>query len=355
MNRLSREEYVQKYKKLGENMFENCTIPTVYDFINAYQNKDTAALSKIEQITQYTGNTADITKSVNRRQCNYGDDESNKFMSSVIAANVSDITESGFFYKKLISSCDNMKIDAEDCGSEGAVITLPIDKSTFDYKVKDHWITELNKYVEDFDEIENLEGEVHVRSFLTCNCEPRHFCKKCAGIYRRSYDTEFTPLNIGSYATYMITEHATQASLDSMNKGESGKINSKLEQHIKDCLANKEDQETDQFTEVDEETEIIPNRVKIKTFEQAKAAIAEIIDSIGNVGVESRFYEIALLSRWRDGKFVSLNTSMSRQPDRLGLFIWSATDATFKKLLTPGTFEANSLKTRIAFDRYEEQ
>ena len=320
---MTREEYVSRYHELGEAMFENCTIPTVYDFANAYENKDEEAMNKITRITSYTGNTDDITKSVNRRNDNYSEAESKKFMQAVIAANVTDITESGFFYKKLISSCDDMIIDQMDCGSDGTVIELPIDEATFNYKVRHHWVMELNKYVENYEDIPKT-GEIHVRTFLSCNHGIRKFCKKCAGLYRRSYDSEFTPKNIGIYSTLMITEHATQASLDSMNKGTAEKVNVILEKSIDD----------------------------VSNIIEAKSRIQDIIDSLNDTGVESRFYEIALLSRWRDGKFSALQTSFLKQPDLLGAFIYRPNKNTFTKLLLADTFEANSMKTRIAFDKY---
>lgn len=323
MEKLTRAEYVKKYRELGEAMFETCVIPTVADFANAFKSGDKEAMAKIEKITSYTGNTDDIKKSVERRNSNYSEAESKKFMQSVIAANVTDITESGYFYKKLISSCDDMTIDIEDCGSEGTAFELPIDENTFNYKIRNHWVMELNKYVEDYEDIPTT-GVIHVRSFLSCNHGIRHFCKKCAGLFRRSYDTEFTPKNIGIYSTLMITEHATQASLDSMNKGTAEKVNVTLEQHIDDV------------------SDII----------QAKNKIQSIIDDIGNVGVESRFYEVALLSRWRDGRFSALQTSFLKQPDAFGAFIYKSNTTTFNKLLLSGTFEANSKKTGIAFDRY---
>lgn len=323
METLTREEYVKKYHKLGEAMFEHCVVPTVNDFASAFIDNDKKALEKIEKITSFTKNTDDIKKSVARRNNNYSEQESKKFMQSVIAANVTDITESGYFYKKLISSCDDMTIEIDDCGSEGTEMKLPIDEDTFNYKVRNHWVMELGKYVEDYKDIPK-RGKIHVRTFLSCNHGIRHFCKKCAGMYRRSYDTEFTPKNIGIYSTLMITEHATQASLDSMNKGTAEKVNVTLEQKIPD----------------------------VKDILTAKEKIQEIIDNIGNVGVESRFYEIALLSRWRDGQFSALQTSFLRQPDLLGAFIYKPSTTTFTKLLLADTFEANSMKTRIAFDRY---
>lgn len=320
---MTREEYVKKYHKLGEAMFEHCVVPTVSDFAMAFVDNDEKAMAKIEKITSFTKNTDDIKKSVARRNNNYSEQESKKFMQSVIAANVTDITESGYFYKKLISSCDDMTIEIDDCGSEGTEMKLPIDEDTFNYKVRNHWVMELNKYVEDYKDIPK-RGKIHVRTFLSCNHGIRHFCKKCAGLYRRSYDTEFTPKNIGIYSTLMITEHATQASLDSMNKGTAEKVNVTLEQKI-------------------------PN---IKDIINAKAKIQEIIDNIGNVGVESRFYEVALLSRWRNGQFSALLTSFLRQPDLLGAFIYKPGTTTFTKLLLANSFEANSMKTKIAFDKY---
>lgn len=323
MKKISRKEYVKKYHKLGDAMFEHCTIPTVYDFAAAFEDNDKKAIKKIETITNFTGNAEDIKKSVTRRNNNYSEQESKKFMQSVIAANVTDITESGYFYKKLISSCDDMTIEIDDCGSEGTEMKLPIDEDTFNYKVRNHWVMELGKYVEDYKDIPK-KGSIHVRSFLSCNHGIRHFCKKCAGLYRREYNSEFTPKNIGVYSTLMITEHATQASLDSMNNGTSEKVNVQLEQKIPD----------------------------IKDIENAKIKIQEIIDQIGNVGVESRFYEVALLSRWRDNSFSSLRTSFLKQPDALGAFIYKPSATTFSKLLLADTFEANSMKTKIAFDKY---
>jgi len=320
---MTRKEYVEMYHKLGDAMFEHCVIPTVSDFAKAFEDGDDKAMKKIKTITSFTNNTDDIIKSVNRRNNNYSEAESKKFMQSVIAANVTDITESGYFYKKLISSCDDMTIEIDDCGSEGVEMQLPISEDIFDYKVKNHWVMELGKYVENYEDLPKT-GTIHVRTFLSCNHGIRHFCKKCAGLFRRSYDTEFTPKNIGIYSTLMITEHATQASLDSMNKGTAEKVNVTLE------------------SKLPEVTDII----------ELKKKINEIIDQIGNVGVESRFYEIALLSRWRNGAVSALQTSFLKQPDALGAFIYKPSKTTFKKLLLAGSFEANSMKTRIAFDKY---
>ena len=323
---LTREEYFNEYRELGKKMFSTCIIPNVYTFVDAYVNKNQEAIDEIETITSFTGNTSDITNSVNRRNNNYTEEESKKFMKSVIAANVTDITASGFFYKKLISSCDDMTIEIDDCGSEGEEIKLPVDEDIFNYKIKNRWVVELNKYIESYDELPK-RGKIHIRTFLSCKHGERHFCKKCAGLFRRSYDTEFTPKNIGVYSTLMITEHATQASLDSMNNGTSEKINVILERPIED---------------------------PIKNIDEAKDKIREIIDIIGNVGVESRFYEIALLSRWRNNKFSPLITSFLKQEDLFGAFIYRPSISSLVKLIMADEFNAESMKTKIAFDMYDD-
>ena len=322
---ISRKRYIQKYHELGDKMFGECVIPTVGDFVDAYLNKDAEAMKKITDISDHTKMTDEITASVNRRTDNYSEAESMQFMQSVIAANVTDIRKSGYFYKKLASSADDMIIDIKDCRGRGEKITLPVDEDTFNYKIKNHWVKELDKYVEDYKDLPK-KGTIHIRNFLTCKRGPRHFCEKCAGLFRRDYKSTFVPPYIGIYSTLMITEHATQASLDSMNKGTSASINVLLE--------------------------TMPTK-RIKDYNDFVVWAKEIIDTIGNVGVESRFYEIALLSRWREGKVWSMQNSFHNQEDVLGEFIYSSTPKVFDKLLSSSEFEANSTKTKIAFDNFK--
>ena len=97
---LERDQYLKVYQKLGSKMFSECIVPTVADFCKIVEgHKD----EKTDNITKFTGNGKDINNSVNRRDATFSEEESSKFLNSVIAANVTDITESGFFYKKLIS------------------------------------------------------------------------------------------------------------------------------------------------------------------------------------------------------------------------------------------------------------
>lgn len=346
LQKADRDKYVEVYHELGELMFEECDIPTVGDFANILKKSgDTEkARRKLEQITSFTGNTKDIETSIAKRNSKYSDEESITFMKKVIASNINDITKSGFFYKKLISSCDNMRIDTKksalDCGSEGELFLLSdIDEGVFNYKIKTHFIQELYKYVEDYDEFiklcreQNLE-EVHVRNFLTCKHSANHrtFCPRCAGLYRRSKMDTFIPKNIGLYSTLMITEHATQASLDSMNKGRSTSLNTLLEEPL--------------------------DEKNFKTYEDVKQKIEEIIDDIGDIGVMSKYYEVALLSRFyrqSDGSYKpsALISSFHKQGDKLGQFIYQPTENNFYKLISASTVDAKSLKSKIMFDIYE--
>ena len=335
LNTLDRKDYIEVYKELGDMMFSECYTPTVADFSNYASGKDK---DTINHITEFTGNEDDIVQSIERKTDDYGEEESTSFMKKVIAANVDDITASGYFYKKLMSSCDNMKINLKhDCNSVGELVNVgDIDENTFNFKIKHHFITELDKYIEDYNDFKELTKdlkEIHVRTFLTCEDSKSHrtFCPKCAGMFLRSKDSRFTPKNIGLYSTLMITEFATQASLDSMNKGLSAPVNELVEQKL-------------------------PN--KYKSYDEVKNKINEIIDDIGYVGVQSRYYEVALLSRFyrKDDETyytAPLSTSFLRQNDKLGHFIYKPNLQMFKKLLSCNSSSATSLKSRIMFDDYE--
>lgn len=338
LDNVDRATYINVYHKLGDSMFANCYIPNVGDFAKAYKENDEDAKQKIIQITTFTGNTKDIENSATRRRANYTEGESAKFMNSVIAANVTDITASGFFYKKLMSSCDNMRVDMDydDCGSIGMELSLPIDENTFSYKVRNRFINELDDYASDFESFSEKTKDmtsIHIRTFTTCNHSKNHrcFCKKCAGIYKREHETSFVPKNIGVYSTLMITEHATQASLDSMNNGTSEKLNVLLEQNI--------------------------DRKQLVTYDNVKKEVNRIIDQIGNVGVESRFYEIALLSRmYIDDKgrwyAAPLVTSFLRQDDAFGAFIYRPNKQSFDRMISAGRIKATSIKSMIALDNF---
>ena len=344
LSEVSREKYIDTYHKLGELMFEECDVPTVGDFVDIIKKTSNYEKSKnkLTQITSFTGNTSDIEKSLAKTSSLYSAEESQEFMKKVIASNIDDISNSGFFYKKLMASTDNMRISTKikDCGSEGEpYLVEDITKDIYEYKIKTHFIQELDKYIEDYDEFVELCKSrnlttVHVRTFLTCTVSKNHktFCPKCAGLFRRNDQHTFIPKYIGLYSTLMITEHATQASLDSMNKGRSKSVNAIIEEKF----------ENDKF----------------ESYDKVKETIEEIIDDIGNVGVLSKYYEIALLSRFYKGAndtytVSPLISSIMKQKDELGTFIYRPTIDNFHKLLSKDEISASSLKSRIMFDIYE--
>lgn len=341
---LNREKYIEVYRKLGELMFEECDIPNVGDFVNIIKKNSEYKKSsnKLNQIAGFTGNLGDIEKSIARKEARYTAEESDSFIKKVMASNIDDITSSGFFYKKLVSSADNMSINKKisDCGSEGELFFVSeITPEVFNYKIKTHFITELYKYVEKYETFieeckkQNLT-EVHVRNFLTCELDKNHktFCPRCAGTFKRARNVNFVPKNIGIYSTLMITEHATQASLDSMNKGTSKSVNVLLEEKL--------------------------DEKGFANYEDVKDKIRSIIDEIGDIGVMSKYYEIALLSRFyrqSDGSYKpsALISSFSKQGDKLGQFIYSATENNFFKLISASEINAKSLKSKIMFDIYD--
>ena len=74
--------------------------------------------------------------------------------------------------------------------------------------------------------------------------------------------------------------------------------------------------------------------------------------------MQSRYYEIALLSRFYrkdDETFYTapLSTSFLKQNDKLGHFIYKPNVQMFKKLLSSETTVASSLKSKIMFDDYD--
>ena len=339
LNKLSRDKYFSVYKKLGEQMFENCYIPNVADFANAYgeqNDKSEDAMNRIKQVTNFTGKQDDIDKSLTREDSLYTEEDSKKFMNDVISANVTSIRDSGFLYKKATSSTDGMKITEEDCGSIGIEFVLPVDEVTYLYKIRHHFVTELGNYTEDYtdflDKTHNM-SIIHVRTYVSCTTDIENhqfFCKKCAGLYRRSHDTSFIPKNIGLFSCLMVCEKATQASLDSMNKGAKAPFNLILERKLPNC----------------------------SSYEEVIKQIDGIIDEIGwDEEIESRHYEIILLSRLRKGKrkyqFKSLVTSFVDNEDCFGAWMYRHNAQTLEKLLDSDWVELSSTKSKIAFGDYE--
>lgn len=326
-----RQQYVKEYREIGKQMFKQCEIPTVYDFALAFHENNNEALNKIKGITDFTDNYDDIEQSCKRRSQDYTESASRKFIDSVIAANVTAIKDSGMLYKYAMASCDDLKITEEDCNALGEILPLPISEEEYAFKVRHHFIMELNDYTEDYsDFIEKTKvmSEVRIRTFSDCQVGNRCYCKKCAGLFRRNKEETFVPKNIGLYATLMVTERATQASLDSMNDGEKESVNRILEEKIEDVNIN---------------------------YQEATDIVRSMIDRIGaDSGVESRFYEIVLLSRYHEHLecFAPLTTSFLRGRDIFGQFIYRPKQM-LKALINCGSTPLTSTKSKIALEIYE--
>lgn len=336
MENIPRENYMKIYKILGENMWENCEIPTVGDLVDLFNNSSNETL---DDMTSFFENEDKLKDLLFKEDAIYSEEESNTFMKKVIASNATDISDAGWFYKKLISSCDDIRTKKEACSSSGVLYNvLDINESIYNYKIKFSFVEQIQDYAKyDYktfmkDLKDRGVASINVRTPITCELtSERDVCVKCAGVIKMSYENYFTPKNFGAYSTLMITEHATQASLDSMNKGTSENINTMLDKKIES---------------------------KNITIEEMRALIDQIVEEIGDVGVQSRFYEVALRSRFYETKpglysASSLQYSFGHQSDPLGCFIYSPTDRNFIKMINSGEFESSSLKSQIMFDIYD--
>ena len=337
LENIPRKKYIEIYHILGKQMWEACpaaTVGDIADFVNEKPNE------VFDNIVDFTDNKEKISNLLKKDDAIYTDIESDKFMNKVISSNITDISDSGYFYKKLMSSCDDIRIVEDDCMSEGKEIKVSdITEELYNYKIRFSFVTQIEDYAKDLyvDFINNIRKfkTINVRTPMECNDAPnRGLCKKCAGVIKRNYDTFFIPKNYGIFVTLAITEHATQSSLDSMNKGVSKNINTAL------------DQKTSKLN---------------MSWKEVKDEFKRIVDEIGYIGVQSRFYEVALMSRvYEDQKnpgifrASSFKSSFIHQNDPLGVFIYSPSFKNLLKMLSVGEFEASSIKSKIMFDNYEE-
>lgn len=333
MELIPRDAYMEIYGLIKKNMWKYCTIPTVgdiVDFMEGIENEN------FDDITEFLGNREKLEKSLQREDAMYSNEESEVFIDKVISSNVTDISESGWFYKKLMASTDDVYITEDDCGSIGVSYKPEdIDEAMYDFKIRFSHVNELGRpAIEPYSEfIQNIGGFdfIHVRTPSRCHlAKQRKLCRTCCGVVKKAQEDYYTPKNFGVFSTLMITEHATQASLDSMNKGTSENVNIILDRKM---------------------------GKRNMTWEEALEEIDNIIETIGDVGVQARFYDVALISRLHEsnGRYTasSFQYSITHQQDALGAFIFSPTERNFIKLVNKGEFEADSIKTQIMFDKYE--
>lgn len=324
--KLTREEYFEKNQELSKDLW-GAEIPTVGDIANFMKGQTN---EKLEGIFEFFDNREDFLKMANRVDNNYEQDESSTFIRKVMSANNDDISRAGYFYKLLMASADDFTIKDKDCNSDGVCYDVSeITEDIFDYRIKFMQVKEFKNFVRiDYDDFikwcnENQITEIHVRTPMDCNLFKEHkVCKKCAGAVPGIS-------NIGIFTTLMVTEHATQSALSSMNKGRKDNIN--------DVLTLKYDGG--------------------RNWDDIVLWITSVVNQLENKNVSARFYEIALLSRVRedeDGPFVStLKSSIDHSKNLFGAYIFNPSNKNFKKIVKAQSFEDNSLKLQIAINSYK--
>ncbi|MGM0197374.1 hypothetical protein [Enterococcus sp. AZ180] len=355
---LDRSEFMDVFNEIGENMWDTLSMPTALDFIKyAKASKEKGedagreASPKIKALFDF-GAGSKIEASALKDREYYDQKESSKHMESVIAANSSDISESGYFYKKLMAASDDIRIISEDCGSEGIKTLMSnIDEEMYNYKVRFSYVEEIGAFAvmkyKEFMEIlkdaakekslddlndDGIPVSISVRKPRMCNHmkENRKLCDKCAGVIMRAKDSYFIPKNFGIHMTLLVTEHATQASLDSMNKGVAVNANKLIENAF-------------------------PK--KLMTWEEIIEFIEEKVDMLQGTGVQARFYELAFLTRVFSNadnlyRVAALKNVMRMSSDLFGIYIKEPSMKNFLRIVDKAEFEGDSIKTQIAFDKY---
>lgn len=326
---LSRNEYFQKNQELSKNLWERENVPTVFDiaeFISGEHN------IKMNKIFDFFDNKEEFIKMTNRTDSKYDQEESTNFIRKVMSSNNTEIAKAGYFYKLLMASADDFIIDKEDCKTNNFTIYVlnSLTEEIYNYRIKSMFAVELDSYC-DYDYkifIQNMKKNnfeyISIRTPLNCENAINHkICKKCSGILPKGI------INVGTFTTLMVTEHSTQSALSSMNKG--------LKEDINDILSLKYDGAYD--------------------WEQIKLWIGIIVNDLINEEVQSRFYEIALISRVcidKQGPFVSsLKGSINHSKNLFGSYIFKPNYKNFEKIVKQKEFVDNSLKLKIAMNDYK--
>lgn len=340
--KLPRDAYFKMNQQLAESMWQGESLPTVGDIAQLVMNG--VETESVKRIFEFFDNRDGFLSMIRRQGTSYDEGVSAEFIKNVMSSNNTDISESGYFYKLLMASADDFRIVANDCNSDGVSYRVRgLEELQYQYRVKWNWIREMNDFClmnyGDFLGWCEKKGlsEVHVRSPLTCTSFPhshqeaenaarmghRGVCRRCAGYVpeRVTY--------IGAFTTLMVTENVTQGALDSMNKGRKRNINT--------VLMSRYDGPYD--------------------WESIKTWVNELTYELTGDKVFSRFYEIALMSRIRfdeDGPYVaSFAHSMNLSGNSMGAYVFKPTDKHFVTCLRKGDFLDDSLKMKIAMNRYE--
>lgn len=334
---LPREEYFKVNQRLADQLWDREVIPTVGD-IASFMNGESNQIMK--NVFDFFDNEEDFAEMAKHQGEVYDEEESASFIKNVMSSNNTDIATAGFFYKLLMASADDFTIVEKNCKSDGMIWKVSeLDEETYNYRIRCSWVNELKcimrcNFEKFLEKVKGLE-EISVRTPLTCNCFPhdeeenakmvhkgRGICKRCAGALPSG------TFNIGAFTTLMVTEHATQSALNSMNKGRKENINDMLDSKFKGSY----------------------------DWGSISHWINGLVEDLKGENVSARFYEIALMSRVRfdkEGPFVSsLKSSINRSGNLFGAYIFTPTDHTFRSMLEAGQFEDSSLKLQIAMNQY---
>lgn len=246
---IDREEYMKTCREQAKNVLEHEELPMVTEILE-FTNKEKVS-KNLQHVFDFFDDEEEFSELVNRKDLSFSEKESQEFIDTVIAANITDISRSGLIYKMLMACGDNLRIlGNKDCNSKGREMTLPIDEETFNYEIRNSYVNlgDIDEMVllmldtdskvgnglmmfddyKDFLETTQMCGlkdgdKIHVRTPMTCVHHTRRgCCPVCAG--KLPENTQ----NIGAFATLMITEVATQNALSSMNKGTKENVNTLL-------------------------------------------------------------------------------------------------------------------------------
>lgn len=336
---LPRDEYFEKNQELASRLWNEENLPTVLDIADFV--KDNKVSDRLQNIFDFLDNKDDFTAMATRRKHLYDQEESSSFIRKVMSANNKEISESGYFYKLLMESADDLIITQETCNSHGRMYDLKnsgFSEEDFNYYINALHCTEINEIVDctyhEFldrykETLEKHDYKIHILSPLTCEClKTRGLCRRCCG--KMPTKTK----NVGTFTTLMVTESATQSALSSMNKGRKENINQMLTQRY------------------DGAYDLAP----------IKAWIASVVGDLQNDNVSSRFYELALISRIKFDKtdteyqypyIASLKSSIQFSGNLFGSYIFSPTEKTINKMINEGEFEDSSLKLKIALNKFD--
>jgi hypothetical protein len=334
MQTVNRGEYVQEYRDLAEQVIEKEKLPFASDLLDfALEDKKS---ERLQYMFDFFDNEEELKGQITRTSLTFSDEESKEFIDSVIAANISDISESGTIYKYLQASGDSFRVRGKDCHSKGREVALPLDETGFTYHVKN-----CNAYFDDpnnlviFDNYESFkqacEGhdKIFVRSPISCKLSTKKgCCPVCAGELPEGIQ------NLGAFSTLMITEVATQNALSSMNKGKKKNVNTLL------TLPAKNEEGKD-----------------ISSLKEFYEWSSQILEDLEGDKVERRFYEIAFLSRLKTvdletGKVKVASLSNPDSENYFGEFIYHPKEKAFRNMLSNSPFLDDSLKSQIALNSY---